>query len=516
MSLKHYRHAGPILEAFINDRTFLSGIKGPFGSGKSTGAVMKALNVAMQMPPCTDGVRRSRGAVIRNTYPELKTTTIATWHQWLPKDAPGKWIEQGPPTHHLRLQTPKGEPVDMEVLFLALDSPQDVAKLLSLELTWAWINEAREVPKQVLDGLTGRVGRYPSQASLPTGTRYWSGIWMDTNPPDTDHWWYVLAEKDGSTEAGQQILESTSIAERELRKRGLLADDEPLVRFFSQPGARSDGAENLHNLDPAYYIRQMAGKTQDWINVYIDANYGYVQDGKPVYPEYNDRIHCIECEPIYGMPLILGVDFGLTPAAAICQVDMLGNWRVLDEIATIDMGAQRFAELLHRKLTSPLWKEHKVERLWGDPAGDIRAGTDERTPFDILKKEGLPAKPTHTNDPVVRREAVAGKLTRLDHNGKPSLIIHPRCTALRKAMMGAYKYRRIQVGGSVMQYADKPDKGPFSHIAEALQYALLGGGEGKALVRRADRRHAQQDYAVTDRPEYNGDRPKRQQFAKRY
>ena len=36
-------------------------------------------------------------------------------------------------------------------------------KLLSLELTGAWINEAREVPKAILEGLTGRVGRYPKK-----------------------------------------------------------------------------------------------------------------------------------------------------------------------------------------------------------------------------------------------------------------------------------------------------------------------------------------------------------------
>ena len=51
----------------------------------------------------------------------------------------------------------------MEVIFLALDDPKDVRKLLSLELTGAWVNECRELPKAVIDGLTHRVGRYPTQ-----------------------------------------------------------------------------------------------------------------------------------------------------------------------------------------------------------------------------------------------------------------------------------------------------------------------------------------------------------------
>ena len=67
-----------------------------------------------------------------------------------------------------------------EVLFRALDRPADVKKLLSLELTGAWVNEAREVPKAIIDGLQGRVGRYPS---MREGGCTWSGLMMDTNPP---------------------------------------------------------------------------------------------------------------------------------------------------------------------------------------------------------------------------------------------------------------------------------------------------------------------------------------------
>ena len=32
------------------------------------------------------------------------------------------------------------------------------------------------------------------------------------------------------------------------------------------------------------------------------------------------------------------------------------------------------------------------------------------------------------------------------------------------------------------KYEDKPEKNRFSHIHDALQYAFLGGGEGKKVV----------------------------------
>ena len=47
-----------------------------------------------------------------------------------------------------------------------MDRPEDVKKLLSLELTGIWINEAREIPKSIVDACTMRVGRYPSMRKV--------------------------------------------------------------------------------------------------------------------------------------------------------------------------------------------------------------------------------------------------------------------------------------------------------------------------------------------------------------
>ena len=77
----------------------------------------------------------------------------------------------------------------MEVLFLALDRPDDIEKLLSLELTGVWINEAREVAKAIVDGATMRVGRFPS---MKDGGPTWYGVIADTNAPDEDHWWPIM------------------------------------------------------------------------------------------------------------------------------------------------------------------------------------------------------------------------------------------------------------------------------------------------------------------------------------
>ena len=439
-----YNPPGPVAAAFMNSDAFFRGIMGPFGSGKSTACIMELLFRAMEQKPGADGKRHTRWAVIRNTYPELKTTTIKSWHQWIPSHL-GRWVDTGPPSHHLQF----GD-VDMEVLFLALDRPDDIAKLLSMELTGAWINECREVPKAVVDGLTGRVGRFPS---VLMGGCSWSGIIADTNPPDNDHWWYRLAEED--------------------RPNGW--------EFYRQPGGLDPDAENVENLPTEYYQRQLSGKDDDWIRVYVYGDYGFVRDGKSIYPEYRDAVHCKEFAVIPQAPIYVGIDFGLTPAAVFGQRTGLGQWLWHSELVTEDMGAKRFSELLRHALAER-YPGHSLAMAIGDPAGDTRAQTDEITPFQILRAAGVPAIPAPTNDFIKRRESVAGALSRLI-DGEPGLIIHPNCKMLRKAMSGGYNYRRLQVSGEE-RYRDVPDKNMYSHVAEAGQYMLVGAGEARDLIKR--------------------------------
>jgi hypothetical protein len=188
-----------------------------------------------------------------------------------------------------------------------------------------------------------------------------------------------------------------------------------------------------------------------------------------------------EFEVTERLPLYVGIDFGLTPAATIAQRTALGQWRVHSELVTEDMGAVRFSEVL-RRVMNESYKGFTFAKITGDPAGDVRAQTDEVTPFQILRKAGIPAQPAGTNDFIKRRESVAGALSRLI-DGAPGLIVHPQCAVLRKAMAGGYALKRVQVGGAA-KYRDMPDKNDYSHVAESLQYLLVGGGEARLLVKR--------------------------------
>lgn len=428
------------MSKFHQDNSFVRALMGPIGSGKSVACVMEILMRAVAQAPDKEGVRRSRWVIIRNSYRELLDTSVKTFHQWIPEELGETSIVNA--TFFLPLQLEDGTSVELEVLFRALDKPGDLGKLLSLELTGGFINEAKNVPKQVFDMLQGRVGRYPSAAQ---GGPSWSGVILDTNPPDTDHWFYELFET--------------------LKPEG--------HKLYHQPSALSPEAENLKNLPTNYYTRMILGKTKEWIKVWVEGKYGFVSDDNPVFPQYNDDIHYVdeEFQPLQSKPIYIGIDFGLTPAMVFGQLNAAGGMDIFDELQTFNMAAKEFGRIAFLHMQT-VYRGFKFE-AYGDPAGNQRAQTDEVTPFMILAEQGINASPTYTNDPDIRIEVIASYLRQLDFTGKPAFRIWKKAPGFRKAMAGGYKYKRVQVGGEE-RFKNEPDKNKHSHIADAAQYLFLG------------------------------------------
>ena len=196
--------------------------------------------------------------------------------------------------------------------------------------------------------------------------------------------------------------------------------------------------------------------------------------------EYDDTLMTEEyIEPDIQYPIQVGVDFGLTPAAIFGQKLPNGQWVILHELVTFDMGLERFGYMLKGELETRFPKFDVL--VWGDPAGQKRDEIFEVTAFDHLLTIGLVARPTATNDFRVRREAGAAPMNRLIQ-GKPGLLVDKRCIRLRKALSGGYHFKRVQISGGE-RYKDQPNKNEHSHVGDAFMYLLLGGGEHKRLTR---------------------------------
>lgn len=449
----HYKPA-PTVAKFHASAAFVRGIRGPVGSGKSSGCSSDILQKAAAQLPAPDGIRYSRFAVIRNTYGELKDTTIKTWLEWVPEEHFGKFNRaQGEMRHHIKI----GD-IDCEVLFRALDKPEDVKKVLSLELTGAWVNEAREVPKAIIDALGDRVGRYPA---MRNGGCTWRGLMLDTNSPDNDHWWFKAAEEE--TPIGWEFF---------AQPPGLIQVNGKWVE--------NPGAENLENLEPHYYATRAAGKREDYIRVYYANEYGFVQEGKLVFPEYSDTVHGAKSDfaIVPNRPVYIGIGLGQDNGAIFGQKKANGQWICLDELVPEQAGAVHFAELLSAKMKSDFPPGTQFKVFSKKPT---KPDDDDAEAQRVLRSRQVPITPSRVGDIVQRRETVAGVLSRLIQ-GEPAVMIGQKCKVTRKALAGGYCYARIQASGEE-RYHDEPTKNRYRPMAEAMQDMMIGGGEDSFVFR---------------------------------
>lgn len=441
----------PVLSAFMQCRAPVSVCRGPLGSGKTIATIQRLLDHMCQQHPNSSGVRPTRFLAIRNTYPDLAETTIKDFLEIFEPFGKMRMGGLEPPNFQARFVLPDGTKVEGEVIFLALDRPDAIKKLKGYQVTGIWWNEMSEISKPFVDMGDLRHGRYPSDVS--GGVRCsWHGMFGDTNSFHDSHWMYKV---------------------REQRPQGW--------EFFDQPGGvidtgetNADGrkiwkvnprAENAENLPPDYYSRGMQGKDDDWIAVMLANEFGFMVDGKPVHPRFVDSLHTHSgvIEPNERYPLLVGIDFGRTPAATIGQFwSHVGRHVCIDELVSFDMSAAIFAPELKRKLD----REYPgmAVRAWGDPAGDAAGQATEDTPIRIVRAAGIPCEPTETNIAAVRRAALDNPLTRLCVDGKPAYKLSgAKCPNLRRSLAGGYHYRQLKLSGEA-RYSDIPEKNDDSHV----------------------------------------------------
>lgn len=474
----------PTCQEFAASNAFMRGLMGPFGSAKSSTCVAEIVQRAVRQRRGPDGIRHSRWGIVRNTYGQLRETTIRTVFQWLPPQYYGRYIE-GKHTYSIKA-IPE---CDIELQFLALDRPDDIKKLLSLELTGGWINEAREVPWSVIDGMQGRVGRWPAKRD---GGPSWFGVILDTNPPDSDSKFYRFFE--------EKIW--LKDFERMRRDGDLPADMRPeqYAAIFKQPSGLSPQAENLSNLPGGrrYYANLSAGKSAEWVKVYVHGEYGFVVEGKLVYPEYSDAIHCKEVDPVEGVTIERTWDWGLTPACVFSQLLPDGRWLVFDEMTSDNMGADEFSDEVLEHCARAFKGRASFDDV-GDPAGEQRAQTDKKTCFEILHAKDIMIRGAMTQDPTLRQESVRKPLRTLI-GGEPQFILHPRCRVTRKGFMGGYHRRQLQTPGPE-RFSALPQDNEYTHPHDCIQYRALEHF-APALVSKP--RDPDDDF-FTDRNDYASD-----------
>lgn len=304
--------ATPAQSEFMLSEKYMRVIGGPVGSGKSVASTNELVRLATLQEPNELGVRKTRMLIIRNTADQLRSTTMKTVFDWYPPGVYGRW-KATEKTFFVEFPLPDGTVVYSEWFFVPLDTPDDVRKLLSLEATFAWLNECREIRPEIVDALATRVGRYPS-AKDGGCTR--KGIIADTNMPNSDDWW------------GRHMKNPPDNWSVHIQPPAVIPMEYYIEKFKEDPPTDlafrdADGdwwvvnpeGDNLNNLPRDYYVNAGSGKDKEFINVYLACEYGMALDGRAVYEKTFRRIKHFSPEPLEPIkskayPVVVGVDFG--------------------------------------------------------------------------------------------------------------------------------------------------------------------------------------------------------------
>lgn len=452
-------------EKFHKDDSMVRAVGGPVGAGKSVGMVIEILLRGLQQQAFR-GVRRTRWAVVRNTYNELKHTTLKTWADWVPP-ALGVVKMTAPPTTTITIpDIGDGTKVEIEVIFLALDREEDQAKLRSFELTGIWFNEAQFADEENIRVGLQRTGRYPKMERdennqiIEASGCSWNGMILDFNMVDMEHHLYKTFVEQRL--AGYKLY---------VQPPALIEVDDP-DNEGEKIWAPNPDAENIQNLPKGYnyYLDKLPGMKRSKILVDFCAKWGITVIGQPVYAEtYDDDYHVApeEIKADKTLPVYMGVDFGLHPALVFGQLMRDGRLVILKELdpnQPAGVSLEEFLEDYYRPFITEHFMGVRQFLGWGDPAGRGRSAIDKRTPYMLLASAGIICNPTQTNEFLPRKESVEKFL--MKRNG---IVINPSCTRLRKGFLGGYGYKKTN--GVARTH---PDKNTFSHIHDALQYLTLG------------------------------------------
>jgi len=241
---------------------------------------MKALKLIVEQAPDGQGVRRSTGLVTRTNFTDLEASAL---RDWLELTEAASSTRSGSSTGRARescseVKLEDGTRVEADVYFLGLDDPDGVNKVRGMPLTWAWLKRsARTFPSADHDDLR-------ALRPLPAHGRWRPDLARNVRRHEhalLGHWLYEFAENK--------------------HPEGWA--------FFKQPGGlvKVDGhwvenpaAENLANLPPGYYLDKTHGASEDWINVFLAANYGFARTGSrftlsiPIVPTAKPLIFHVE------------------------------------------------------------------------------------------------------------------------------------------------------------------------------------------------------------------------------
>jgi len=413
---------------------------GPVGSGKTSIACWEFWLLCWEAPVSI------RGVVIRSSYRELHDSTRHTFAEWF-EPFNLNWREADQEAF-ITLKGKDGVTRTHSLAFRACKREAEASKFLSTEYAFIWLEEV--VPAYTSTKLGGVMGQ-----GLPKGVFHTAQmrmrqkgaprleIFLTFNPPSTRHWTY------------KEFFQATP--EDFARKSYAL--------FRQPPG------ENAANLPTNYYESLLESLSPDMARRFVGGEVTTIYEGERVYPECQENVHIVdEIDPVAGVPLTLGSDYGLSPCVVVTQILPGGQWLILGELQLFNKGMRGFLEYLGPYLQRE-FPHLPVYKIWQDPTGgNQRSQVDEtETCGGLLRHAGYNVEDGN-NTWSLRREVMKQRFEWFPM-GKPGVLVSRRdCPMVVEGLMGGYRYPMTAAGipGS------SPIKNELSHVQDSLQMIATG------------------------------------------
>ena len=445
----------PTLKKFHESLAAHRCMVGPFGSGKTSAAIIE---LGYYLPMSIFewfGIKETRWLILRNTYRELyDTVQQPMFDDWIP------WGIHNQKHDTYKFDYPNG--VKVTFLFRACDRPDHARQFKSLLITGAWLEESIEISNQVKDVIKGRLGRYPKQKKGQEIA--WSELPLlieSTNPPDVDHplfsqyKWIVAPDS-------------------------AVSPKEPLEGHegFWQPPY-----ENTANLPPGYYenLKKVYRDSPEFADMYVLSKPGAMVKGKVVYNGFTkDRHVGKETLKWHKGRLYRGWDnTGNSPACIVAQIVGTNRAHILREFYSDRLDILDFTEWVVVECNQLFPGAEYTD--YADPAGENKVSSPKgglTSNAEMQREFGVNVLPSEQNWEA-RKSSVQRQINM--HEG---LLVDPSCTRLINGFISGYVYQEI---GTTGNFKDKPMKNRFSHLQDSVQYLfakIFKSEAGKQTARK--------------------------------
>jgi hypothetical protein len=448
---------GGLHEKFQACRKKIQIFGGGFGNGKTTGAVLKALQLCRDYPG-------SNGLIARSTYPKLNDTIRKEFLAWCPP----AWIERKNLSQDNVVQLKNGTVINFRYIQQGGKSNESsTSNLLSATYDWIVVDQVED-PEIGYKDFLDLLGRLRGQ-TLYTGD--------DETMPSSGPRWMILMCNPTRNWVYRMLIKPLKDLEAGIKNKDLLVDEktgEPIVALFE--GSTYENKANL----PADFIEGLESSYKGQMRERFLMGQWGAYEGL-VYPEYTQPTHQIAhddmvryLDELRGMGvrnnIIEAYDHGIASPACygLGFTDNAGNVFLLDGYYEKEKTIKELASAIHH-----MRKQYDIDefqdseehalKVLADPAIFKRTSGNSRsvgvTVAGMFREDGI--QMIRGNNDIISGIAKVQSYLYIDkyHRhpitqavGAPRLYISDKCTWF-DAEISDYYWKKNNITG---EYEDLP------------------------------------------------------------